>query len=72
MTDLTDEERRAIRALRRLEKIWPRSLWLFSASGSLRVMKNGDDGERLMTHGGGVDPNGVVEKIDIPSDGGDW
>lgn len=35
----TPEELRAIRSLQRLARKWPPSLWLFSASGALRVGK---------------------------------
>lgn len=38
---LTAEESAAIRALRRLAKKWPRTLTLFSWSGSLKVLKPG-------------------------------
>ena len=39
--DLTAEEQRAIAALKKLAKSWPRTLQLFSWSGSLRVLKPG-------------------------------
>jgi hypothetical protein len=70
--DLNAEEQAAVRALRRLEKKWPSSLWLFAASGSLCVMKKKDDGSRGMVSGGGHDAELVVETISIPCDGGDW
>jgi hypothetical protein len=75
MTDivLTDDEMQAISALKRLARQWPRSLWLFSASGSLEVMKKNDDGEVVMIpEYGGVDPAYSVATIDIENDGGDW
>lgn len=31
---LSVEEKKAIAALKRLEKIWPKTLWLYSASGT--------------------------------------
>lgn len=80
--DLTPDEQRAIRALKRLAKAWPKTLWLFSASGSLYVMKKGPSGERVVrkdtykgrTTGCGelVDERAAVATIDIPNDGGDW
>ena len=70
--DLNDEEKKAIRALKRVAKKWPKSLWLFSASGSLCVMKKGPDGNCVMTPGGGVDQNYLVDSIYISNDGGDW
>lgn len=69
--ETTSEEEKAIRALRRLAKIWPNTLWLFSASGSLQVMKKNADGEKACV-GVGFDPDFSVETIDIENDGGDW
>ncbi len=62
MRDLTDEETRAIRSLKRLARKWPQSLVLFSWSGSLVVM----DAK--------MEPNeeATLDFIDgIPNDGGD-
>lgn len=70
--ELTPEEKRAIAGLKRIAKKWPKTLWLFSASGTLCVMRTDDDGERAHTRGAGVDPDFVVETIQIPNDGGDW
>ena len=73
--DLTPEEERAIRALERVVKIWPESLWLFSGAGSLCVMRKDENGERIMRMAGGsesVDCRAVVATIDIDNDGGDW
>lgn len=75
--DLTDDEKRAIAALQRLAGKWPKSLWLYSASGSLNVMRRDSAGKRaVLDHGldqhGGVDPAYSVAVIDIPNDGGDW
>jgi len=38
--DLTPDEARAIRSLKRLARSWPQSLKLFSWSGTLVVMDN--------------------------------
>jgi hypothetical protein len=70
---LTDEEKKAIRALNRVAKIWPKSLWLFSASGSLNVMRCDADGDHAYDDATcGVDQDYSIENIDIPNDGGDW
>jgi hypothetical protein len=69
---LTDEERRAIASLKRLAKRWPESLWLFSGSGMLCVMRAGPNGEHVHTANGGIDPNFHLDTIDISNDGGDW
>lgn len=71
----TDDERRAIATLQRLARRWPKSLWLFSASGQLNVMRLRQDGQRAL--GGdnapdAADPDYVLATIDIPNDGGDW
>lgn len=71
-TDITPEERRAIRSLQRLAKTWPKSLWLFSASGGLCVMRADEDGRPVMLPNDGVDPDYVLSTVDIPNDGGDW
>lgn len=72
MTDITAEEARAIRSLQRLAKKWPASLWLFSASGSLHVMKALPNGQHAHLSNDGVDPAYVLGTIAIPNDGGDW
>ena len=71
MDELTKEERAAIAALNRVAKRWPDSLWLYSASGSLCVMRKDAEGEKAVK-GEGVDPDYVVDYIDIENDGGDW
>lgn len=68
----TPEERSAINSLKRVAKKWPKSLWLFSANGSLHVMRCGSDGTRVVTKDGGVDPDYSVGTIKIPNDGGEW
>lgn len=69
---LTDAEKSAIRSLKRLSKKWPDTLWLFSASGSLAVMRCDDNGDHAHVSGGSLDPAYLLETIDIPNDGGDW
>lgn len=68
----SEEERKAIASLKRLAKKWPESLWLFSASGSLCVMKALPDGGRAHTNDGGFHPDFCLDKINISNDGGDW
>jgi len=70
--ELTDDEKKAIASLKRVAKKWPESLWLFSASGSLCVMKYDDNGIPYETKSGCMDPDAIVDSIDIPNDGGDW
>lgn len=75
--ELTPEEKKAIAALKRVAKIWPKSLWLFSASGTLHVMRNGEDGNPVYEHSdevrdGGCDPDYSITTINIANDGGDW
>lgn len=71
--NLTGEERRAIASLERLAKRWPRSLMLFSASGSLLVLRNdGHSVERLGSRDAAEQYATILASIDgIPNDGGD-
>lgn len=69
--ELTEKERRAISALEKVAKIWPGSLWLFSAGGNLHVMQKDWSGECVFK-GEGVDQGYSVATINIENDGGDW
>lgn len=62
--DLNASERRAIESLRKLAKRWPKTLYLFSNSGTLEVHKADD--------GGAVCDATLVDNIyGIRNDGGD-
>lgn len=75
---LSVEEQKAIAALKRLAKRWPKTLWLASMSGTLSVMALGPTGEREYHPvtpdgcGGGLNAAYRIDIIDIPNDGGDW
>lgn len=69
---MSDDEQRAVRSLRRVAKNWPSTLWLFSASGQLHVMRRDTNGDRAKLQNGAMDPDYIVASIDIPNDGGDW
>jgi len=66
------KEQKASDSLNRIAKKWPETLWLFSASGTLCVMRKGENGEQVETVGGGIDQDYVLSTIDIMNDGGDW
>jgi hypothetical protein len=68
----TPKEIAAIKAMKTLARRWPKTLWLFSASGTLCVMRFKDDGTKAYTAAGGVDPTYVADTIKIENDGGDW
>jgi hypothetical protein len=75
--ELTQDEIKAIRELKALAKTFPKSLWLFAASGSLHIMRTKPDGSRAMyednSSGIGVNRDYIVETIQgIEVDGGDW
>lgn len=74
--ELTKEEQNAINTLQRLKKRWPKSLWLFATGLSISVMRCDENGKRVYFDGhnkdGGVNPDYVVDSIDLPNDGGDW
>ena len=69
--ELTKQEELAIELLKKAARHWPESLWLFAASGTLYIMRK-ENGQRVITHFGGVDSEFEVETIDIEADGGDW
>lgn len=69
---LNRQEKAAINALKKLEKKWPKSLWLFSGGGDLCVMRFNENGEIATTKTGSVDDDYIVEHIAIINDGGDW
>jgi hypothetical protein len=70
--DLTDEEARAIASLQRLAKRWPRSLTLFSWSGSLVVFHSADMATLTSSNDGGEKADLILDDIPgIPNDGGD-
>lgn len=70
--NISIEEKIAISALKRLAKKWPDTLWLFSASGTLCVMKKTEDNDHARLANGAVDPSFCITTISIESDGGDW
>lgn len=57
---VTKEEQKAIASLKKLAKKWPNSLALFSCSGTLNVVKNGE-----------FELVRVIDHINIPNEGGD-
>lgn len=70
-TMLWPEESKAVRRLKKLAKEWPKSLWLWSASGTLYIMKKDENGEVAMD-GEGVHRDYIVDSVEIENDGGDW
>lgn len=70
---LTDDERKAILALGRVARHWPKTLWLFAGPGNLYVLRKNADGSRAMTPDGAFDQSSVVATIlGIEAEGGDW
>lgn len=57
---ITETERYHIRKLEKLASTFPKTLWLFSASGSLQVHKLKPDGNRYMNPDGSVSQEGFV------------
>jgi len=73
MMEATLGEQKVINALKRVAKKWPKSLWLYSASGTLHVMKAGENRDQVhLGEGISIDPDYCLDIIDIPNDGGDW
>jgi hypothetical protein len=69
---MTPEEKKAIAALKRVAKQWPKTLWLFSANGTLNVMHKDAKGHHAKLPNDGMDPDYIVDTIRIENDGGDW
>ncbi len=67
---LTEQEKKIIKRLKNIAKVWPDTLWLFSGSGTLCVMRKKD--EKVVMDGFSVDYRYIVDYIDIENDGGDW
>lgn len=61
-----------IEKLNELNIEWPEEAWLFAANSVLYLMSTNEDGERVMTDRGSVDPRYIITHFAIPSDGGDW
>lgn len=77
--ELTQKQCECIAELEKLARKWKRDgegLWLFSASGTLHVMLEGDtkqNPEPEKSSNGGVNPdNSVIIIRGIHNDGGDW
>jgi len=70
---LTQQEQKAIDDLKALARRWPKTLWLFSCSGTLTVMRTGDNGEQVILPNDSIDEAYEVEIIQgIMNDGGDY
>ncbi len=75
---LTRREKRCINALKKLEEIWPASLWLFGSGEALCIVRCNSEGEKatlpeqVINFGRPYDPDYIIDDIDIPYDGGDW
>jgi len=75
---LSKEEAKLITDLKKLADRWKmhgKRLWLFSASGSLKVMIDDEvaTGFPEMKSNGGVNPDNIITQISgIRNDGGDW
>ena len=75
--ELTEKEVKLIKQLEAVARRWKKDggdLWLYSASGTLCVMLNGDTKRNPTPEFKGDSPNSnnVVTSINIPNDGGDW
>ncbi len=64
-------EQQVVRALEKLAAGWPKDLWLYSASGTLCLMRK-VDGERVMDGEGCAASVKVWSTRKIENDGGDW
>jgi hypothetical protein len=62
---------RVTRALRKLERSWPKGLWLFATGNGLSLMREHADGSRH-NRTGGMDQDLEIASFNIKNDGGDW
>ena len=71
---LRKQEKDVIKILKSLEEIWPDSLWMYSASGTLCIMRAefGTNKRAMKKDFEGYDQDYIVDTIDIPNDGGDF
>ena len=66
-------EKQIIKALDRLNGDWPDDLFLFSQSGTLHLMRKGEDGNPVVLGSGVYDQEMIVKSwYDIENDGGDF
>lgn len=70
--ELTAEEKAAVAALKRLQKIWPKTLWIFVGGNEALTVLKTRNGERVMGCNGVPDQELEVANIKIPADGGAW
>ncbi len=69
----TAAEAKWIRGMKALAKRRPKRLWLFSANGTLCVMRSDEDGGHIhLMSNDGIDPAFILDTLKIPNDGGDW
>lgn len=68
---VTEEERKAIAALKRVARRWPRSLTVASMAGTLVIVHTGDP--RFDHEDNVIRNEATLDYIDgIPNTGGDW
>lgn len=70
--ELTKAEELAIELLKKVERHWPDTLWLFAADGKLYIMRKDEKGQRAITGFGTMDSDFILDEINIEGDGGDW
>jgi hypothetical protein len=67
--DATSEEKKLIKQLDQLAKVWPKSLWLMAdENGKLIVMRKLPNGECAFKKSGYPDPAYRLATIDIETD----
>lgn len=73
MKELNADQKRAIAALKRVGKKWPKGIWLMCNGNSMAVVMTGPNGEHIMGSDGCVDQEYTVDHIEgIDHDGGDY
>ena len=74
MIEPTEDEKKFCKALRRLLKKAPSTLWFFVADDSqLHAMRKDKDGKRIEAHDGYIDQDFIVDSFgEVEFDGGQW
>jgi len=70
--EITKEEKKAIATLKRLEKNWPKTIWLFATGNAINIIKCGENGSHIEDKNGTMDQKYIIDSVNINNDGGDF
>jgi len=70
--EATAKEQAWFDRLKRCYDEMPDSVWIFTANGTVNMLRLGGDGRRAMDGGGSVDQDFLLDGFVARTDGGDW